>query len=64
MTKPIYHEELDFDHCAECGKKISVQESYSSKYHFTKDGMFSLLVCAECHKQEIVKQALTGKEKE
>ena len=63
MTKPVYHKYSDFDVCAECGKKISVQEGYSSRYHFTKDGMWSLLVCEECHKQEIVKQALSGKEK-
>lgn len=63
MTEPIYHEKYDSNHCAECGKELTLKDHYLFMYHFLKeDETWSLFVCEECHQQEIIKRALERKE--
>ena len=49
----IYCDDMDEKiNCAECGKEITFGESYSSHRIFNDSGVFSHMVCPECHERE------------
>ena len=50
---PVFCADMDEKiNCAECGKEVTFGETYSSFRIFNDSGVFSHMVCPECHERE------------